>query len=414
MRPSSLLPALALALALLPAGAAYAGQVEVAEHQRISEELRKLAQRGNWSAVNDQFRALEALEARGEPITPKEFELGAEAARAAGDIANAVDRLRRGARAGGTPEIIAALEDLEARFGPARVTVDPKYIADRTLAADSPPMAPDERAAIEFANKALTSGSFEGLLPKGLYSVGGKTFAATPGGAAEGVILAPAPGGAVRTPGEPFKLAWAGPRVSVGVAYTQAGAASTQALAKEGYQAVPFGGVGARAGLGMDVGLTKSFGLVAMVGYHGLYGGGTDAALSGDDGGPVVGAVPGDAMHLGYGWLGATLRAGDFAVSVGPEWGIGAARVLGVEWPCAQDTLDCGGAGSLTQSSAAGQRVAGSVTAGGGAGSIGYGFLPVGGLRGGLALEGGALTDGARWYPWGELALTLSPAVRRN
>lgn len=387
----------ALTLGTFAPVAAQAGQVEAAEHVRVSEEMRKLAQRGNWGAVEDQFKVLEGLESKGEPLTVSELELGAKAARTLGNIAAAYDRLQRGAKAGGSPEIIQSLDEINANFGPARINVDPKYIGDRVLTAKSALMLPEEFAAVSYANSVLVNGSFDGLLPKGDYTVANQSFSVAAGGAASPVTLAPDK----NAPKQPFSLAWAGPRVSAGVAYTQGGAVSADTVTPEGGpQAVPFGGVGARVGVGVDVGLSKHLGVLAEVGYHDLFG----ASASGGGG---------DSLHLGYGWLAASARFGNVWVAAGPVWGIGAASVEGIDAACL-DGVSCGDVGALDADTASLQRLSGTVTAGGGAASLALGLFDVGGLRGGLELSGGAQTDTFRWYPWGELGFALAPATRRD
>src|SRR5207248_1394844 len=132
-------------LLLALANAAHAGPVEAAEHRRLSDEMKADAGRSVWSSVDEKYRKLVALD--GETPTVDDHWYGAQAARALGDIAEAHARLEAGAKAGGSKEIIALLEEIDGAYGPARVTVDAAWVGDRTLSAAAPPLAPDQRAA---------------------------------------------------------------------------------------------------------------------------------------------------------------------------------------------------------------------------------------------------------------------------
>lgn len=390
---------------------AWAGDVEEAERRRLVEEMRSLAQRSQWQAVDDAFRRLEALEAKGVELRVEELQLAADAARQLGDITLYRDRLARAARAGGSPEVIQALEDLAVTYGAATLTLDPKFKGEATLTPATPPFAPDQRAAVARADAALRAGTgWSGLLPAGDYTAGATAFTVRAGeGPPVAVTVAPLPTGAAA--GEPYRLAYAGPRVSVGAAYT-AGGALTEAgrAADAGLQAASFAGAGARVGVGLEVGFTRSVGVLAEVGYHNLFG----PARSGGE--PLEGtdALPVEAsrLHLGFGWLAASVRAGPLQLAAGPIWGAGGATVTGVDgWcagegdeACATDTPFLGDAAPF-------QPVSGRITAGGVAGAVGIGLFDLGGLRGGLAVEGGAQTDRYRWYPWGQLGFALTPRI---
>lgn len=416
MRPSRLLRSVGLAAGLILALAgplpAWAGQVEAAEHVRLSEEMRKLAARNLWSGVEEQFKSLEALTTEGETLTVNELELGSQAARHLGDVTSARSRLERAARAGGSPSVIQALEQIDGIYGAATVNVDPKYTGDRLLIPAEPPFDPDQQQAIAWANRALATGSYDGLLPFGAYTVGGKNLTVAKGAAAQPVALMPD----LNAPKEPYKLAWAGPRLSVGVAYSVAGEPTADDV-EAGPQAVGFSGPGARAGLGLDVGLTPHVGVLAEVGYHGLYAPGAGVAMTAE-GVTVpqqVAVTSGNTLHMGYGWLAASLRFGNLWLAAGPVMGLASATVNGVTGPCVTgESAGCVDYPALTSANAAGQRVSGRITASGGAASVSYGVVDIASLRGAISVEGGAQSDSYRLYPWGELAFTLAPGVRRN
>lgn len=396
-----LLTALALGVAVVPE--AHAGDVEKAEHTRLSEEMRKLAQRNAWSAVEANYKRLEELEKKGETISYQDHWLGAESARALGDITATRARLERATKVEAKKEALDWLAEIDANYGRVAIALDPKFQGDKALTPAVPPFAPDQRQSIANAGTALAGGKgYTGLLPAGDYTVGGQTFTVVAGNAkVASVNVGPPPA----PPAEPFKPAYVGPRASVGVAFTSAGA---PAAAEGAVQAVGFGGAGARLGVGLEVGLTETVGVIAEVGYHNLFG-----APKAEDGSELVSTdqfeAPGNSMHLGYGWLAGSVRLGDIWLAAGPVWGAGTGKVTGEAG--APDAATCESA-FTTECGMRYQRLSGSIKAGGAAGSVSYAMLDLGSLKGAVTLEGGAQTDSSRWYPWGQLAFTVAPGVK--
>lgn len=391
---------------------ASAGAIEEAEHRRLVDEMRSYATRSQWAAVEEGFTKLEALEAAGVALGVEELQLGAQAARAAGDIGLYAARLERAARAGGSPEVITALEDLQVSFGAVSVRFDPKFKGERKLVPAVAPFAPDHRAAIDHANSALAAGAgWAGLLPVGEYTAGATVFVVKAGADPPvRVAVAPVPGGAgpVAPAGEPYRLAYAGPRVAAGFAYTRAGGLTDHGSSAEaGLQAAPFGGAGARVGVGLELGFTATFGVLAEVGYHNLVGvpraGGERLALA--DGTPIAA----NSFHFGYGWLAGVARVGEVELAAGPLWGAGGARVTGVAGSCVGAGGTCFEGTVLETDDARYQPVSGRITAGGAAAALGLGLFDLGGLRGGVVLQGGAQSDTYRWYPWAQLGFAITP-----
>ncbi len=409
--PRHFLPLLA-ALALSPIAAphAHAGDVERAEHTRLGEEMRKLASRNAWTAVEANFARLEELEKKGEVISYKEFMLGAEASRALGDMTASRARAERAAKVDPAKEALDWLADVDANYGRVAISFDGRYAGDRALVATSPPFAPDQRASLAFATAQVAGGKgFTGLLPVGEYSVGGQKVTVATGGAVAPLVVGPPPA----PPREPFKLAYVGPRAQVGVSFTAAGAVNEAGLADPSTnpQAVAFSGSGARVGVGLEVGISPTIGLIAEVGYHNLFGA------------PVVGDSPlaerdeyltgGNNIHMGYGWLAGSLRLGDLWIAAGPIWGAGSGVVAGVAGSC--DGLACADDfPDSAEEGAAYQRLTGDITAGGAAASLSYAIVDLGSLRGAITLSGGAQTDSYRMYPWGQLAFSVAPATSRR
>jgi hypothetical protein len=409
--PRHLLPLLAaLAFAPLAISPAYAGEVEKAEHTRISEEMRKLAARNAWSAVEQSYQHLTELEAKGEVISYKEFMLGAEAARALGDMGACRARVERASKLDPTKEALDWLADIDTNYGRVDISFDGKYTGERVLAPTVPPFAPDQRASITLAAAQITGGKgFNGLLPAGEYSVAGQKVTVTAG---VGKVASLHVGPPAAAPKEPFKLAYVGPRAELGVAFTQAGSVASAPTDLDALQPAAFSGEGVRLGVGLEVGLTQHVGVIAEVGYHNLFGAAapTGEPLAEHDGYPVAG----NNLHMGYGWLAASFRFGNLWLAAGPLWGAGAGVATGVAGSGDDGLATSEEIPDAPEDAAAYQRLNGNVRAGGGAASLSYAMVDLGSLRGALTLEGGAQTDTYRLYPWGQVAFTIAPAASRR
>lgn len=175
----------------LVAPSAVAGTPAEAEFNRLQEELISLSERNAWSGVERAFVAMQGL---GLPLTPDQYRLGTEAARARGDIYNALARIQlalallqqQDATAVQDPnspygQLKSLRTDLETRFGYVHVVVYPPAKAP-AFARDSMPFATDESKAIEWASTRLgETQAFLGLLPGGRYTLGDQTFDVAPG-----------------------------------------------------------------------------------------------------------------------------------------------------------------------------------------------------------------------------------------
>lgn len=399
MRP--FLSACLLSLGVLAAvpSVAYAGDVERAEHTRLSEEMRKFAQRNVWSGVETSYRKLVDLEARGEKIEANEHLLGAQSARALGDVTAARARYVRAKEGGASADADSALAEIDANFGAVSLKLERGYLGARALVAAEPPFLPDQRACLEYVTKVVAAGqSYSGLLPLGEYTIDSKPFSAKGGEAAVPVVLAPEKGAG----GE----SWSGPRVIVGVAFTTGG---TPAAEEEtGLQAASFGGGGARAGVGYTHGFTSSVGVLAELGYHSLFGAPQSAGEALPANEQFV--VEGNSLHMGYVWLAGEVRLGKVWLAAGPSWGIGKATVTGADGFCTAAADACPEVPDITSANARYQRLSGTVMAAGGAASASLAVVDLGSLAGAVTLEGGAQSDSVRWYPWGQLAFTLAPS----
>ncbi|MEQ1502688.1 MAG: hypothetical protein ABMB14_10680 [Myxococcota bacterium] len=150
-----------------------------AERYRLHVELSTLAAKNAWSGVDRTYRKLEAL----GPVDLDDAALGAQAARTAGDVLGAIERLERSIAG------IPWTDDPASAYVRARRQIDVMldhhgyvHVAvylphPPALEVDPPPFAPEDQAAIAFAAKRLDKdGGFMGLLPIGRYAIGDVTF----------------------------------------------------------------------------------------------------------------------------------------------------------------------------------------------------------------------------------------------
>lgn len=376
-----MIPFLALTLLTSPA---HAGQVEHAEHTRLSEELRKLAQRNAWSAVETNYEKLEALEPSGEVLTFEEVRLGFEAARSLGNMTAARDRIVKAQKLQHNADLDAALADIDGSYGRVTLTFDKRYVGDRNLVPAAPPFAPDQRASIAFTiGKLQNKEDYAGLLPAGDYTIDGRAFTVK-AGQSEPVTLNVKPQ-KENERGAAVSIAYSGVRLELGAAYTVGGESDAGGPTR-------FGGLGPRAGFGLELGFSEHFGLIGEVGYHGLFASPEQLPAEGTASAPL------DTVHFGYVWLAVAPRFGDFWVAVGPTWDVGVGTIT-----------ECGG--DCTADNQAFTTWGGTILAPGGAAALSYAVTELGSFDGAVSLEGGAFGDGARLYPWGQVAFTLAPSA---
>lgn len=167
------------------------------EHERLGEELRRLAQRNTWSGVDRTYRDLVALRI---PLPPSEHLLGAQAALASGETLLAYWRLRRAEEppADAAPSELEAVATaggdrraIETRYGLVSLSVGEGAVP--VLYRDDMPFAPQERDAIVAAQKHVSATrAFRGLLPAGTYRLDDASFTVLPG-PAWNVVVAGSP-----------------------------------------------------------------------------------------------------------------------------------------------------------------------------------------------------------------------------
>jgi hypothetical protein len=410
-----LIPLVAVAVSL-PA-AAGAKEEAQAEAVRLSEEMGRLAKRTAWRGVDDAYLKLLELERKGAVPTYKDHYVGAEAARALGDINATWQRLNRAKAVQATDEVASWLADIDANYGRAKLSASEKYEGTLALGMAELPFAPDQRQAVTRAQGLVAqSRNYDGLLPFGSYTYGDATFelSATNKEVTVNVLAAlasnktPSADGTGTKPAKPARpaeqtggggLAYIGPHIELGGAFTSGGASKAAGVpSPDG-----FGGMGARVGLGLEVGFTPTLGVLAEVGYHNFFSGGDLAGVTLANP-SAYGA--GDQFHLGFGWLAGVVKLGDLSIAAGPVYAAGRGETLGAS---------AEGNDALTGSvNPANVKLTGSFRAGGASAGVSYSLFDVGPFRGGVGLLGGAQTDSQRWYSWGQLALTIAPDPRRK
>lgn len=399
---------------------AWAGPKEEAkaEHTRLREEMARLAARNAWRGVEASYNKMLALERFEIELSYEDHWMGAQAARDRGFITEVYERLVRARDVEPKSEVTNWIAEIDEKYGRVDLQIDPKYDGDRTLAIETMPFAPDQRAAIGTAQGRINSSSkYIGLLPFGHYEFGSQPFDVKADGTTAVVYL----GGkevvsSTRGVGEraPRKDGF---RLDVGPAFSSAGGTSAG-----GVQAEAFSGLGLRAGLGFEVEITGPVGFMAEVGYQGLMlgGAGTESAELDVTGGvPHTDAVR-DSMHTFWVWGAPTVWAGRVSLAAGPSWSAGSAQTQGVvDNGCASGSgTDCTENGSAVSGDGAAQvPVKGSIKSAGGTVGFFYGFMDMPGMKsqlGGLGLQLGAHSDGARMYPFGQLAFSIAPSGRRK
>lgn len=154
------------------------GKDEVqAEHDRLSDEIDKLASRQIWSGVERKYRELERLAV--EP-TFDDLLHGATAARELGDVERCYQRLKLAAKLDATKDVLNWLWEIDTNYGHVELLTVPSRAAE--LTADELPFDPNQRKAFDAAvASARQDGIFVGMLPKGSYTFATQGFQVEPG-----------------------------------------------------------------------------------------------------------------------------------------------------------------------------------------------------------------------------------------
>lgn len=409
-----LAPCILLVGALFASAPALALSPEAAraEHIRLKEEMKKLARRNAWRGVDSQYRSMLSLEKDGVVLGYRDHYTGAQAARELGRITEVYTRLKRAVEQRPEEEATTWLGEIEANYGLVLLASDARYKGETSLAPAAMPFDPAKRAAIGAAQATLAEfGRFEGLLPHGDYTYGGKPFGLAAQGDKVEVLLVPEGGSSKRVArGERrngLRVAVGGGLASIASTYSTGGTEGIQPT--EGRS-----GVLLRGSLGYSQQLGDSVaGLFFEAGYHGMtpetVEGNTALSVTAD----AFSAVTGEgtsALNLGFVQAGPTLWLGNqLELSLGVGWSLGTVSLV--------SPVDCVGSGCSGVQTGVTDVVTGQTRMPGA--MLGTQWVPqpltFGMLRNtyglGLGLQGGLWRDDARSYPWAQASLTLVPSL---
>lgn len=378
----------------------------VAEVARLQSEMQRLASRETWSGVEGLYHRLLALESKGIELTYAEHMLGAQAARALGNVAATRTRLLRALALWETSLARNWLTEIDQRYGTVSVRVPNRQRESYTLAISQMPFQSDQRFAIDFARDAILEDAFfEGYIPIGQYTLGEVGFTVTAdqpvelelsgrrraGGQAQPADeVAAAPATAPATAPAPLNPAPSSARGFSGHLRFAAGLGSVGAARSAGVEPLPFQGLGLRGGLGGTVGISDALGVGIVVGGQSVQSGQ-------------------NAAGLGHLWAFASLHWDRWTVEAGPALSAGRAKVTGLDRSRLLEfcnELNASTCASLARDASADQVVVrGQVRASGGVLGLTKSMMSTGPVDWELGLELSALSDGARMYSGGWLGV---------
>ncbi len=151
---------------------AQAGTRDEGELARLIDDLESLAERQVWNGVERRYDQIMELEG----VVPREVHLtAAYAARALGQVYETYVRLERVTAIQSSEEIEAWMRDIQEEYARVTLAVEPRRAVE--LAIETMPFDPDQRQQVETAALAMaTEGYFVGMLPEGVYFLGGERF----------------------------------------------------------------------------------------------------------------------------------------------------------------------------------------------------------------------------------------------
>jgi len=156
----------------------------LAEHHRLSGEIRSLARRSAWKGVDQTYARISLLEV---DMTWEDHLYGAHAASELGQVAETHRRLLAAVHIKPEKVLVDWLWGLDQSYGRVKLSAE----APAVLSADSIPLDPVERKAVERAIESCEqTGSFDGMLPMGHYQFNGEVVKVEAGQRVEHVTLA--------------------------------------------------------------------------------------------------------------------------------------------------------------------------------------------------------------------------------
>lgn len=387
------------------------------EARRLMENMDSLAEKNAWTGVDRNYGLLMEL---GEDVPFKYHMLGAEAASTQGMTYERYVRLQAAIAVQADAEVQSSVDAIVAQY--CLIDLKGKERLHPKLVVQSMPFAPDQRRSIEYAQTFLEgAGSFKGMLPIGTYGVGTHEFTCE-GNAGEWMEFkltpkdlfehtfdgsAPPPpsggdepvangdGGKQKPPpkpkpaqGEIERIIYVGPIATGGFGLTSSGDPGT-AYPTLSVQPDAMTRAGVSFEAGGEVGLSYKFGVAAVLGYRGGYGG--------------------DGLHDMNASLLAAIRPGDLRITVGPTWGI----VRGIGVGVADHSEPDGYNAATDPRTKAELKYAGWSWGGGVSAGVGYGLLDFGKMQGVVEAAGSFRYDSTRPWVGAGLRVGIVPKVPR-
>jgi len=363
---------------------AMAQDCDEGERQRLANEARDLAKRNAWSGVE---RAYNNLLGTGCSLSFDDHELGAESAEKLGKTFEVYERLAVAREIDQRSKIVEEMESINQQFGRVRIKGDPRFRPE--LVRESMPFAPNQRKSIEYAVQVVANtGSFEGMLPRGEYQIGTRTFTVEPGDDWQEIVVDKVKG---RGEDQPFlryvnAVAGLGPSMMFAA---EPGAPQTSSGLVDGAgtfapESVVGGGASFESGVEMGFSYREpTIGMAVTLTYDGSYGGHT--------------------FHTTTGWLGVTVRPEEWRFVVGPTYSMSFVEGRGVaSWfDRNQEEL------------AEDIEYRGVVRAAGMRAGVGYGLIDLDKLRGLVQFDVAWRTDASRSYVGAGIRFGIVPTVPR-
>jgi hypothetical protein len=363
---------------------AMAQDCDEGERARLANESRDLAKRNAWSGVE---RAYNNLLATGCSLSFDDHELGAESAEKLGKTFQVYERLAVAREIDQRSKIVEEMESINQQFGRVRIKGDPRFRPE--LVRESMPFAPNQRKSIEYAMQVVANtGSFEGMLPRGEYQIGTRTFMVEPGEEWQEIFVDKVKGRGEDQPLLRYINAVAGLGPSMMFAAEPGDPRTSPGLVDGVGTFAPESVVGGGASFesGVEMGFSyrePALGMAVTLTYDGSYGGHT--------------------FHTTTGWLGVTVRPEEWRFVVGPTYSMSFVEGRGVaSW------FD------LNQEELAEDiEYRGVVRAAGMRAGVGYGLIDLDKLRGLVQFDLAWRTDASRSYVGAGIRFGIVPTVPR-
>ena len=383
MRHQNIIYAGLLAVLFIP-GFASAQDCDEGEKVRLGGEIRNLAQRNAWPGVENSYRKLVATGCR---LSYEDHLLGSQAAAKLGKTYEVYSRLSEAREFDQRSEIIEEMESIDQHYGRVEIRGDARFRAE--LVRESMPFNPAQRKSIEYAMEVVqNTGSFKGMLPRGEYLIGTKTFVVEPGDEWQLMEIEKIKG---RGDDQPFLryvnlIAGAGPSMLYSAEPSTPERSSGLAEGSATFSPATHTGTGGSLEVGVEMGLTYQEPTIAVA-VTAMYDG-------------TFGA---HKAHGVNGWLAGVVRPDEWRFAFGPTYGLTFAEGQGVaSWfdrDQAEEPEDIDYRGVVR---AAGVRA-----------SAGYGLMELDKYRGMLQLDLAWRNDSARNYLGFGLRFGIVPTVPR-